>query len=242
MNLIFNELKYAENLLTEHNEKIKVADLFILAKYFRHLGKNNSQIKKDLIDYCLQHDSSFNVDLSSKMINSVLNKSKKYQLRIVESVLVTQKEIEKIKTLNDYKCEKILFTMLVLSLVKGEKPDGKNYYVNESFYRVVKLAKIATINKAERNALMFKINSSGLAVATLYGSFKVNFVDREDKTNSIIVDDFDNIGNFYHIYCECGNMIEKNSYKKSICSKCYKEERKRMKNEYIKNVRMKNNQ
>jgi hypothetical protein len=114
--MIFDEKSYAEEILLKgFSTYMNFKDLSILAKYFKYLGKNRTQIKKDLIDFCYKYNPEFNEIIHNKYIEGALNATKKYKLVLPMTVNITKGEIEIIKTLHNYKYEKIIFVMLVMA-------------------------------------------------------------------------------------------------------------------------------
>ena len=115
--IIFCEKKHAEWMLENgfHNF-MSSQDLSILARYLKYIGKNKTQIKSDLIDFCKRYNPEFNEVIYDKKIRWVIGTCDKYKLRITMSIKVTEKELETIKSVKNYKYEKILFVMLVIAM------------------------------------------------------------------------------------------------------------------------------
>ena len=112
-----NEYTYAENLLNKQD--LKACDLGdkpsstlnLLARYYREIGKNDDEIKELLSDFlnrCLKDKYK-----ESKWIDSIFYqvvKSKKYNLKKVDNVIVTKSEMEIIQSVKGKSRQKVLFT------------------------------------------------------------------------------------------------------------------------------------
>lgn len=252
MSTIFYEKERAEWLLENgFSSFMSYSDLLILAKYFKHMGKNRTQIRKSLLAFCVKYNPDFNDVLSRKKIDSVINKAQKYGLRLKFDVPITKKEMASIKAIGDYKKEKILFVMLVISKyfrlnptnLKEKLPSkyDENFYVNEKLTDIVKMAGI-NITKAERQRIIHELKMTGLIDATLKGSYKIEFVDSTSKP-SFFVTDMNNIVSFYPFLCQkCGKIIEKKK-RHNLCDGCYSLARKEKENarlrEHMREVRKK---
>ena len=248
MAIILDELKYAKRLL-EHGSSnyMSMRDLCILARYFKYIGKNTGQIRKSLEDYCFAHDSSFNLVIFDWKIIGAIKSSKQNYLRIPSEIYITAKEIEIIKSIKNYKLEKILFVMLVLSKnmwynstrVKEIKKTNYNFYTNAKFTEILKLAKV-NVSKKERNEILHYLNSTELISATHIGTYKINFVDRAEDDIFIIVTDIENLLNYYQPYCcKCGKQLTNKSRKHDMCKECYDEYRKEKVRDNVRNYRNK---
>lgn len=240
--IIFCEKKHAEWMLENgfHNF-MSSQDLSILARYLKHIGKNKSQIKTDLIDFCKRYNPEFNEIIYDKKLRWVINTCDKYKLRIAMNIVVTEKELETIKIIKNYKLEKILFVMLVVSkyfkhnrirIDQSKLKNNENFYVNAKFTDILKQARV-NVSKKERNSLLFELNQTNLIESTLNGAYKINFVD-ESSGSKILIDDIDKIIDYFPIFCiKCGKKMEKRARKHDMCEDCYKEYRKNKDKEYV---------
>jgi len=227
MTFIFDEKAYAEKLLEKGFVKfMSKKDLFILAKYLMHLGKNARQVRLDLEEFCLRYNPAFNKIISSEKLDSAIKLARKSSLRLRSNVEVTKKEFDIIKAQENYKHEKILFVMLVVSKYFGkDKSEDDTFYVNENFSGILRLAKVHA-QKQDRHQMLYELNSTGLITATMINSFSVNFVDLKGEP-FIVVDDMENIVGFYPIYCEVckKNLIERKGKNNNhrMCEDCWED-------------------
>ena len=115
--LVFDEVEYAKNLLEKGFEGfVSLKDLSIIAKYLReeeNLGFK--KIEKRLIEFCVKYNPSFNVVKNAKFIQRAVASARNYNLRRPEAIIITKAEIEKIRSINNWQYEKVLFVMLVIA-------------------------------------------------------------------------------------------------------------------------------
>jgi predicted nucleic acid-binding Zn ribbon protein len=243
--IIFNELEYAEKLLKHGFVKFMSGiDLVVLAKYLRYLGKDDDQVKDDLNRFCSEFNPAYNEVFFEKKIQYALRTSKKYKLIIPSSIPITQKEIDIIKSLHDYKAEKVLFVLLVASKHFKLNVGYKKYYAHIMRTEMFTLAKVHA-TKEEKNAIIYKLDGQmGLIDNQIFlnrkdMTFVVTFVD-EESDPIFYIDNFSNIVSFYPHYCSvCGKQIEKKSNVHEFCNECWKTYRKNYNKEKMRELRAK---
>ena len=239
--MIINEPKQAKELL-EHGfvKHMSLQDLTLVAKHYKAEGCSNSQIRKELIIFCNKFNPEFNEVIHAGLINTALSNAEKYSFRIPENVKITQKEMDIIQGLKDYKLEKITFILLVLAKyykdnkVTKKKISGdvnKNYYTNAKFTEILRLAKV-NISKAERYYTMNLLYKLGIWEATYFGTHRIKCVR---KTGAVVMEvdldvDADKIVEQYTKYkkdngfglyiCECGKEFIKTGRNQKYCDKC----------------------
>lgn len=249
--MIFDEKKYALNLLKNgfSSTYINFNDLCILAKYFKYIGKNRTQIRKNLQDFCIKFGQEYSEVLFRDRIEGAIKQSQKYGLRIPIDVNITENELEIIKNIGDYKRQKILFVMLVVAKYfkytdarsqDKRKKVNDNFYVNENFNDILELANV-NIQRLERRDIFYDLYQSKLIYMDMNRRndiyYKINFID-DDSDIVIIVNDIENIIKFYPVYCEkCGKVIENKSKRHNYCENCYKEYRKDVNRQNMRRIR-----
>jgi hypothetical protein len=243
--LIFDEYKYAVKLLNHGFEKfMSNIDLTILAKYFRYIGKNEDQILVDLNNFCTKFNPDFNNVISDSNIKNAIKRSKKRLLIIPDPIPITQKEIDTIKVLKDFRSEKVLFVLLVVSKHFKINLGWHDYIANIKRTEICTRAKIHA-PKIEKDAIFTKIDRDyGLVDAQVFSRTRgvdlfIKFVDEEGEP-IFFVDDLDNIIDFYPHYCSiCGKQIERRSSTHEFCGECWKTYRKNYNKEKMRESRLK---
>jgi len=223
---IFDEKAHAKKLLKSgFTSFMSGTDLRILAKYFKHLGKNKSQIEKDIFAFCEKHNPDFNPVIYDQNIKSIIKSAIKADLKASKDVKVTKNELECIKNIKNYTRQKILFVMLVLAK-HGAKEGAKKFYANPPFTEVLRYAKVNT-NKEGWHKIVYELNQTGVIQGTKNQTCQVMFVDTMGETE-IVVDDMENIVSFFPFFCaSCGKTLETKPKRRDVCDECYNEFRKK---------------
>lgn len=233
--MIFYEKDHAEKLLkTGFTSFMNYQDLSVLAKYFKHIGKNRTQIRKSLLEFCEKFTPNFNEILSRNKIEDAIKTSDEYGIRLPIDIVVTNVEIDIIKNCGDYKRQKILFVMLVISkyfkynntrLAPKDDKYNNDFYVNDTFINILKIAKV-NVSRVERCNILHDLQQSELITTKKTKkdiSFEINFVC-DDSEVAIVVSDMNNIIGFYPFYCEkCGKVVENKAKRHNLCNECYAE-------------------
>ena len=234
MNIIFDEVMYCKNLLENKPKIIKNRYLYLLLKYYQYMGLNKIDTIEKIKEFCIMCDQNYNFTLAENLFINLEKNYGKQKIKIQKNIGITKKELEIIRSCNDYKKEKILFVLLVIS--KNNHGISDKYYVNEvKDSTLFRLAKVY-LNKSDRDKIMRELNVEGYFSKPRYDqqNFLINYVDTSEEYE-IIITDINNIISFYPVYCEkCGKRIDKVSEKRKLCDECYKEKRKE---DIIKNQR-----
>jgi predicted nucleic acid-binding Zn ribbon protein len=240
----FDEEKDAEKLYNEgfKNNSIDYSKMYLVAKYIRQtFDYGEIRLEREIIRYCKNQDKNFNPIKEAEYIKKWVRSALNYDLRKIDSVCISQKEINIIKAIPNNKNRKLLFVILIFSkaLKKGSVKRDKsklktseNYYIHyNNFSDIIRLSKLNNISETDLADILHEHRS----YFTFYNAerelIRVNFVDINCK-NEIIVNDLNNVMNYYNIvfethrpaaYCiNCGKEIKKNSNKQKYCKACAK--------------------
>jgi len=224
--LIFDEEIYAKKLLKSGFAVFMSGkDLYILAKYFKHIGKNKTQIEKDLFLFCEKYNPDFNRIIYDSYIKNIVKSAVKAKLTLEKEVKITKNELKSIKSVKNHNKEKILFVMLVLAKHEA-KDEAKKFFANPFFTEVLRLAKV-NINKEGWHKLVYELNQTGLIQATKTQTCEITFVDVAGEAE-ITVDNMKNIISFFPFFCvSCGKTLKNKPKRRDLCDKCYSELRKK---------------
>lgn len=247
--MIFYEKERAEELLKSgFTSFMNFTDLSLLARYFKYMGKNKTQIRNSLIEFCTKFIPDFNEVLSRNTIENAIKTVDKYGIRFPINVAATKSELETIRNCGNYKRQKVLFVMLIIAKYfkynntkltesKSNKFDH-SFYANEKMTNIFRMANV-NVSKKERNDIQYNLQKMGLITSIGSAAFQVHFVD-EKSDAEIIVTDMNRLIDFYPFYCErCGKIIKNKAKRHNLCEKCYTEDLKSRKTKTMRNLRNK---
>jgi hypothetical protein len=229
----FDEEKDAEKLYNTGfpDGNIDYGKMYILAKYIRQtFDYGEIRLEKAVIKFCKAQNKNFNpiteADSIKKWVRSALN----YDLRKIENVTVSEKEINVLKKIESNKDKKLLFVLLVFSKalkkgsVKRDKTNLKtsdNYYIHyNNFLDIIRLSKFTNTSEIDLADIIYKYKHLFTFYKPERELIRLEFIDKNPK-KQIIISDLNNITNFYSILFE----KKKTEYKEQIgkCTICGKE-------------------
>ena len=237
----FDEEKDAEEIIA-HGFKSNTVDyskMYIIAKYFRDkFGYGEIRLERELIKFCKSNDKNFNPIVESESIKRWVRSAMTYSLRKIESVKVSEKEIDFLKRVDNTKDRKLLFMTLILAKAlkfrntRRDKKDtlpSKNYYIHyTNLPDIIRLSGLKNITELNLASILHKYKEH----LTLYNPerelIKINFIDG-DMTDGIEIEMENLLGQYESIFdlepaiiCEiCGKELDKPSLRYTTCSqKC----------------------
>ncbi len=243
MAIVLDELARAKELLKtkKFGSYIKLKDLILLSKYYYYTGMETRQIKKELRSQCKQVDKNWNDAVQGWKINVAIRESHKRRLRIPTPIPITKAELSRIKEINNYVLEKVLFIFLAMSKILKYntviiKPRRKPvlvglFYLNEKANNIFALARV-DVRKKQRNEMLHDLFLKGYIDSTRYGGFTLKYVF-EDSPTEFLIEDYESLVLYYQRYCgeqvvgcSCGRLFLKRGNRSNSCHQCRQERRR----------------
>jgi hypothetical protein len=258
--LIFDEEELVGEILINGflGNKVNYQELSLLTKYYYWIdGLRGKSLEKEILSFCEKNDKCFDKIDSACLIDLCMKKAEKYNLRAVHPIIITQKEVENIKTAKNFKKQKFLFCMLVyakalkFSGVRSDPSTGElkdhGYHIRNSFLREIK--NISGLKESYDEVLywLHDYKKLGLIKATkrrkihlLFGEFQgiPAFVIDTDEG---MVDKYIEYCGGELIYCEkCGEEIIKTGKNMKMCKECAIEDNREKTKNRMRDVRKQN--
>lgn len=243
--IVFDEYGYCNFLLNNKIDRIYQRDLNYLSSYwFESFGQKG--VTDKLKEWCLKQDPEYNLIINRHKIKNAISHGKKYALRKLVTIAVSEGELKSIQKIEDYKIQKIIFCMLITAKffkynnsrkIPRTKPENIGVYYNKAIRDIWKLAGVQVSRKEWKEARR-RLYDLGLVSPTLTGKYKLIFVDDASKP-VLAVEDYRNVVGYYQefvgenvIRCDkCGKMFLKKSNRHKMCKRCYMDkENERVKN------------
>lgn len=221
---IFRERDLCKEIYESKSFEINFRNLLYLGKYLRfEFGYKQAKTKTELLNRCLSINPDFNINSNSGLIDDVVRSVFLYirPPENVERVEITNKDLEKIRTVKNFKYQIMLLSMLIWARAFSH---SKELYVSsEDISQIKEMAKIYLPNEEYRTSFRGIIKSYGLSGYKKYkdtnGRISLLFDVEYDKSDVCLV--FSRFENIRKQYIEfLGGEI-------FYCSKCQKEEIKR---------------
>ena len=234
--LILNEKKYAEDLYLGKKNEIKsvVAKMGYVTRYQMYvLGYSDDDNYTYTVKWMKKYHDNFDESCYSKLIVDAIKKAHKKPFYVIDSVSITQSELDIISSLNDIRAEKILFVLLCMAKQQHISSGFTNGLVKYSLPSLCKIARVS-VPTDEREYILYKIIQAGFLSYPKKNDTQclfVNFIDNDGESVLNIDEvDFQELAYVYlqwkngggYDRCEnCGRLFRKNRHRK-YCHNCAK--------------------
>lgn len=232
IDLMMNERKYIEDVLRTGNINVDAVarDVSTIVRYCYHcLGMRRSKIIEYVDGFMYKHYPDYNPFQWHTLIEKYIRKAPGRKLIEINSVPITENEINRIKQLSDVETEKCLFTMLVIAKYK-ELAFHSNGWVSEKRDEIFRTAN-SKVRASNRNLVIHKLYLEGfieLSHTNKKENWKIPFMDFDGAT-VISINSTINCGLQYLMHngdkkisiCkDCGQFFVKLSNSSTRCRKC----------------------
>ena len=236
MPVVLNETKQAEYIIEKGEVGTKpTSTLFLLGKYYRQKENlDKDQTINKLNEFMMKNYKNYNSTLWEEGIEDIAKKANKYPLREIDSIGITQSELDKIAELNNTKYKKLLFTMLCYAKLYNTISENNNGWVNTDIQELYRVARVTVKYRKDKFLFLNDIEKTGLISFSNKNdnlNLKVNFFDMDDES-VLDISDFRELGYEYVNYigdnkfirCKCcDKLFRTNSNNKTHCNECQKE-------------------
>lgn len=248
MSIVLNEREFAEKAILECTLGTKpIETLSRVAKYYKAIGFKASDITGLLEDFLIKCDPSVNVVMWRDAIERQVKNAAKYPLIELDSIPITQKELDLCNMLTGEKTKlrrtsvrgelnkvpsmsgRLLFTLIVLAKYANAVNPKNNGWVNRRDSEVFALADITV--SVKRQALMYSdLRDKGyIRFSKKVDNINVNVQCLDYEGGPVIqLTDLRNIGNQYRKYrgepyiecASCGLVIRRTGKAHRYCQEC----------------------
>lgn len=235
MPVVLNEIKQAEYIIEKGEVGTKpTSTLFLLGKYYRQKENlDKEQIVNKLNEFMVANYKNYNPALWEDGIEDIAKKANKYPLREIDSIGITQSELDKIAELHNIKYEKLLFTMLCYAKLYNTISENNNGWVNTDIQELYRIARVIVKYRKDKFLFLNDIEKTGLISFSNKNdnlNLKVNFFDMNSES-VLEISDFRELGYEYLNYIgegkfircsECKKLVRKTGKRDKYCNECKK--------------------
>ena len=243
---VFNERACDEIVIKSHKisrENVK-SYIFKLAKYNFYVEKMDDNANYDaIVSYLKSHWSMFSGPDWHEFIEKSIKICQKRDYKMIDSIKITKKELDYIKSYDDIQLEKLLFVMLCVAKYDNFYSDSCDYWLNRTDSFLFGQARVH-VKVKDRLQLLRKLYVSGaFDMSHKVGSANKKLLYVSDDSNDEVVlelseIDFKELAYTYLYYkdgyvgfnhCQrCGCLIKKNSNSQKFCKECAEKTKKEM--------------
>lgn len=232
MNIILNEVEEAKKRIQENELGDKPTETIgLMARYYRQIEKLSERETIDRIEQFMQKNCEmYNPVKWKATILKHVKGAKKYNMVQVNSVGITQQELDIISAVSERRLRKLLFALICLAKFFNKRGNNTNDWVSTEYKDIFRMAHIFVTQSVQTKMLSELYNlgmiSFGNKITNL--NIHLNVIDHENEPVWII-DDFRDLGNEYVFRTEtsdlfrcesCGLVIKKNRNVHKYCPQC----------------------
>ena len=184
--MILNEEKYARDILLGKNtfEKTIIRKIGYITRYnFHILNKNDTENYNSTVKWLLKHQVNFDESSYSNVISNAIKSAKKHPFYVIDCIKITKNELCAIKSLENLREEKILFSLLCMA-----KQQMKSFGFTDGLvkYTVTDLCKMARVSVPanDREYILHDILLKGFIECPKKNDTKclrLNFIDEDGE-------------------------------------------------------------
>lgn len=223
MQIILNELEYAEQCLKSNNiDQNPYFTISLLAKYYyHHMGYRKKRIVELLTEFMKTRSTVYSASKSywDEKIDKIASNAGKYPLVEIDGVWITKAELDKIAELKNKMVERLAFTILCLAKFLNTKNANNNNLVSLPLKDIFALARTSgsMVDKLMRMSVLYNngfveisSNNDGISLRITYTN--------ESSDRVLFISDFRELGYEYMKYLgenfircrECGLLVRNN--------------------------------
>lgn len=229
--IILNERNYIEELIDGGDLGHRPSRaLSLAARLFREDGYDKEMLRPLLEELILKHNPNASLPRWSQSIDWAIRYSDKKLIQI-DSIPITQLEIDICKSMDTPVKERLMFTLFVMAKFYHMANPKNQGWVNIPDGTLFKLANISVNSKRQSLMLNELMQDEYVEFANTIDntSIKVTFMDF-DSPAVMTVDDLRNIGNQYRRFCgepymtceNCGLTVRRKTNNQKYCKECAK--------------------
>lgn len=188
--LILNEKKYAKTVYDGTNQDVKsiMEKIRYVTRYFLHADqKNDEDNYACTVEWLKTHHDNFDESNYSNLISDAIKKAHKYPFYNIESIKITQSELEIIASLDDLRAEKVLFVLLCMAKQQSVSNGFTNGLVKYSLSELCKMARIS-VPADDREYILYNIVQKGCLGYPKKNNTQCLIVNFIDESSDVVLE------------------------------------------------------
>ena len=201
MSIVLNEYDWAERALKDKAlGKKPYETLSRVAKYYTYKNYTRKEVRRLLDEFLLQCEPTASLVTWSDTLDNAAKYASKYPLIMIEEIIVTKPEMEKIDALPGKQLRRLAFSLLCIAKYLYAVSPNTSYWVGTPDNEIMKMANINTSIK--RQSSMFgQLKDAGMIrFSKQIDNLSVQVLFVEEGEPAVRITDFRNLGYQYMKY------------------------------------------
>ena len=227
---IMDEREWLEEALRKQSVRNMYLGIGIAARVYYADGLRKDALWQEVERFILRCDPDASVVKLAGVIEKAISRAPNRPPLKIDSIPITQEELDEIARMETGSMRKLAFTLLCLAKYRMEESPKANYWVTYSYTTIFKLANVRAQSNLQLSLLnrLYKGGWVGMNRIVDDTNLHVNFAHPEGEV-ALEGEDMRNLGNLYMYHydrdgyspCEgCGTIIRKNSNAHKYCPDC----------------------
>lgn len=172
-----------------------------VANYYRtEKGYDKNITEKALEQFLMKSVPFVSIPMNQNVIDAAVSYAFSHDPIMVDSIPITDKEIEKIESLKSKQAQRLAFTILVLSKYWDIVNNTDTHWVNCKYSEAMKLANVSTSKKRQCAMYASLVDDGLIALSKKIDSDNVRVLFQEDGQVVLKITDLRNIGYQYMMF------------------------------------------
>ena len=173
MNIILKENDWAKQMIDSRSLGKKPSEtLRRVARYYLDEGFTVLEVRKKIEAFLFLCDQTVSIPKWSDALDYAVSKAQKYKAIDIDYIPITDKEINRVDSLNSKQAKRLAFTLLCLAKYWHIVFDSEDYWVNNKDTDIMSMSNVNTSLKRQ-----------GLLYYTLSQEGMIQFSKKVDNTN-----------------------------------------------------------
>lgn len=201
MSIVLNEYDWAERALNDKAlGKKPYETLSRVAKYYTYKNYTRKEVRRLLDEFLLQCEPTASLVTWSDTLDNAAKYAAKYPLIMIEEIIITKPEMEKIDALPGKQLRRLAFSLLCIAKYLYAVSPNTSYWVGTPDNEIMKMANINTSIK--RQSSMFgQLKDAGMIrFSKQIDNLSVQVLFAEEGEAAVRITDFRNLGYQYMKY------------------------------------------
>lgn len=233
--MVLNEELYIKDLILGQNGEVRnlKQQIEMITKYNYHILKmSDIENYNSVVGWMSKNNNEFCENNYSNIITHYIKKAQKSVIHNIESIVITENELNTIREQNNIRYEKILFVLLCMAKYQREVNGFDNGLVVYNISKLFKDSRVV-VAKDDREVVLHELLQRDLIGLPLKNNTKcllIKFID-DSSPEKMLINDLDCkelaytylnfIGNSKIFRCKkCGKFIKKTKKYGDLCKEC----------------------
>lgn len=198
--IIMNERKFAEAAIYNRElGKRPYETIVMVAKYYRYKGFDKNESRKKLDDFIRMCEPTASITAWSKTLDKAIRQSEKSRLNEIDSIKISQREIDQVCSVGAMQAQRVAFTLLCLAKYYSMTRSDFSGWIPTPNNEIMKMANVST-SLERQSQILRSIRDAGLIRFSRKvdnTSIQVLFVCEGTDDAAMEITDFRNLGYQY---------------------------------------------